>query len=69
MRLNIDLSTMEPEMLIETTACRAIVFFEDIQYLHSQNTLPDVTGLDVNGLIVTASIRTPREIFRCSASS
>ncbi len=53
MRLNIDLSTMEPEMLIGDYSMPAIVFFEDIQYLHSQNTLPDVTGLDVNGLIVS----------------
>ena len=53
MRLNIDLSTMEPEMLIGDYSMPAIVFFDDIQYQHQQNTLPNVTGLNVSGLLVS----------------
>ncbi|HNQ44703.1 MAG TPA: T9SS C-terminal target domain-containing protein, partial [Candidatus Cloacimonadota bacterium] len=53
MRLNIDLGSMEPEILIGDYSMPAIVFFEDIQYQHPQNTLPVVTGLNVNGLMVS----------------
>lgn len=53
MRLNLDLSTMEPEMLIGDYSMPAMVFFDDIQYQHSSNTLPDVNGPTVNGLLVS----------------
>jgi len=53
MRLNLDLSTMEPEILIGDYSSPGIIYFEDLQYQVQQNTLPQVSGLAVNGLQVS----------------
>lgn len=53
MRLNIDLATMTPEILIGDYSFPGMVFFDDYLYEVAQNTIPEVSGFEVEGGLVS----------------
>lgn len=63
MRINVDMSTMTPEVLIGDYSFPGMILFEDHHYQVQQNSLPVITGLIVGGTQVFCTYQDAEEDF------